>query len=121
MYGRFVCSKYEVVCTESYLDVGLCIETDRDSNPALVLAPCSIYSSDYFPKYGGVEYLNWIRTGVFLNRVQWRDISYNKSTPEILNELGIKRRSYEDTQELQCSKKIKIALLRRLINMFKDD
>ena len=81
--------KYEVVCTENYWDVGLTIDWDLKSNPTRVLARSSSYDMD--AEYGGVELLTWIRTGIFLSIDEWKDISYNKSTDDILEELGIKK------------------------------
>ena len=81
--------KYEVVCTENYLDVGLTIDWDLKSNPTRVLARSSSYDMD--AEYGGVEFLTWIRTGIFLSIDEWKDISYNKTTDDILEELGIKK------------------------------
>lgn len=44
-------------------------------------------------EYGAVEKLDWIRTGVFLTKDEWRKISYKKGTDEILNELGVKKQA----------------------------
>lgn len=79
---------YEVVCTKSYLDVGLLIEKYK-SKPKRVLSRASTYSSNPEPEYGGVETLKWVNTGVFLSKDEWKKISYNKGTKQILNELGI--------------------------------
>lgn len=82
--------KYEVVCTESYLDVGLLIEKTDKRKPKRVLARSSVYSNE--SEYGGVETLTWIKTGVFLSRDDWERITYNKSTDQILSKLGIRKR-----------------------------
>lgn len=84
---------YEVVCTKSYLDVGLLIEKNYKSKPKRVLARASTYSNE--PEYGGVETLTWIKTGVFLSKDEWKNISYNKATSQILSELGIKKKISE--------------------------
>ena len=84
--------KYEVVCTKSYLDVGLLIEKNSKSKPKRVLAMSTDYNHD--AEYGGVEYCYWINTGVFLSEDEWKKISYNKWTNEILSELGIKQDIY---------------------------
>lgn len=83
---------YEVVCTKNYLDVGLLIEKTYHSKPKRVLARASTYSSDH--EYGGVETLTWVNTGVFLSKEEWKNVSYNKATEEILNELGIVKKNY---------------------------
>lgn len=84
--------KYEVVCTKNYLDVGLLIEKDNKSKPKRVLARSTDYNHD--AEYGCVEYCDWINTGVFLSEDEWKKISYNKWTNEILSELGIKQDIY---------------------------
>lgn len=84
---------YEVVCTESYLDVGLLIETNSEFKPKRVLGRASTYRND--SEYGGVETLNWIHTGVLLSKKEWIKISYNKDTDKILYELGIVKRNKE--------------------------
>lgn len=85
---------YEVVCTKSYLDVGLCVEENNKGQPTQVLSRTSTYGSmttEYGTnQYGNAENIIWKRTGVFLSVEEWKRISYNKSTKEILHELGIK-------------------------------
>lgn len=83
--------KYEVVCTQSYLDVGLLIETNNKFEPKRVLARASTYSSDR--EYGGVEMQTWVKTGILLSKKEWVDITYNKYTDQILKELGIDRKA----------------------------
>lgn len=86
---------YEVVCTKGYLDVGLLIEKNDKLKPKRVLSRASTYSSNPEPEYGGVETLKWVNTGVFLSKDEWKKISYNKGTDQILNELGIKKKISE--------------------------
>jgi hypothetical protein len=86
--------KYEVVCTKRYLDVGLLITKNHKSKPKRVFARAGTYSKD--TEYGGVETLDWINTGVFLSKDEWKNISYNKGTDQILKELGIKKKIYSD-------------------------
>ena len=81
---------YEVVCTKSYLDVGLCIEKNNKSEPKRVLSRAAYYGSD--TEYGGVETVTWVNTGVFLSKEEWKNISYNKGTDQILSELGIEKK-----------------------------
>ena len=81
---------HEVVCTKNYLDVGLLIDVDDQFKPKRVLARASTYGSD--TEYGGVSTLDWIRTGIFLQKDEWKIVSYNKNTDQILSELGIKKR-----------------------------
>ena len=83
---------YEVVCTKNYLDVGLLIEKNYKLKPKRVLARASAYSSKPEPEYGGVETATWVNTGVFLSKDEWKNISYNKATSQILSELGIKKK-----------------------------
>ena len=83
---------YEVVCSESYLDVGLLIEKNNKLRPKRVLARSS--SSNDEPYYGGVETIGWINTGVFLSKDEWKQISNNKPTDQILSELGINKKIY---------------------------
>ena len=85
--------KYEIVCTKSYLDIGLLIETNNELKPKRVLARASTYSTD--SEYGGVETLTWLKTGVFLSKDEWKNISYNKATDQILSELGIYKKISE--------------------------
>lgn len=107
--------KYEVVCTQGYLDVGLLIERNDKFKPKRVLARASKYSSD--SEYGGVEALTWVNTGVFLSKDEWKNISYNKATDQILNELGIEKKSYlENDKECEDTtmeeKKVNIVTIR---------
>lgn len=85
--------KYEVVCTQSYLDVGLLIELNKDQKPKRVLARASTYGTDI--EYGGVEILTWVGTGILLSKQEWIEISYNKYTDQILDELGISKKPIE--------------------------
>lgn len=81
---------YEVVCTKSYLDIGLLVE----KNPKRVLGRASTFGNKTkygVGEYGGVELVKWVNTGVYLTIDKWIRISYNKSTDEILNTLGIKK------------------------------
>lgn len=78
---------YEVVCSQHYLDVGLLVEKDSKSKPKRIRARSSTYS--YRSEYGGVGYVTWINTGVFLSEKEWDEITYNKPTDQILKELGI--------------------------------
>ena len=78
---------YEVVCSEHYLDVGLLVEKNHKSEPKRIRARSSTYSRSH--EYGGVEYVKWINTGVFLSTDEWNKITYNKPTEQILKELGI--------------------------------
>ena len=94
---------YEVVCTKSYLDVGLLIEKNGKLNPKRVLARASASSSDPEPEYGGVERLTWVNTGIFLSKDEWIKITYNKGTDQILIELGISKKTIEASQD-NCSK-----------------
>lgn len=86
---------YEVVFTKSYLDVGLLIEKNDKSKPKRVLSRAYAYSSSFEPEYGGVETITWINTGVFLSKDEWKNISYNKATDQILSELGISKKISE--------------------------
>lgn len=90
--------KYEVVCTKNYLDIGLLIEKNDKLKPKRVLARASAYSSDPEPEYGGVETLTWIHTSVFLSKDEWIKITYDKSTDQILSELGISKKPIETLQ-----------------------
>ena len=88
---------YEVVCTKSYLDVGLLIEVNDKLKPKRVLARASTYGND--TEYGGVETLTWVNTGVFLSKDEWANVSYNKGTDQILSELGIEKKIKEERDE----------------------
>lgn len=88
---------YEVICTEHYLDVGLLIGKNDKSKPKRVLARASTYGSNGI--YGGVETLAWVNTGVFLSKDEWKNISYNKSTDQILDELGIEKKIYPEIKK----------------------
>lgn len=91
--------KYEVVCTKRYLDVGLLIE-QRGFKPKKVLARASTYS-DRGSEYGGVETVDWIRTGIFLSEYEWNKITCDKPTNQILDELGINRTVYKADEEMK--------------------
>ena len=81
--------KYEVVCTKRYMDIGLAIELDCNSEPKRVRARADGYSK--IAEYGAVEKLRWIHTGVFLSKEEWMKISFKKPTEQILEELHIKK------------------------------
>ena len=90
---------YEVVCTKSYLDIGLLVE----KNPKRVLGRASTFGgkTEYgVGEYGGVELVKWVNTGVYLTIDKWIRISYNKSTDEILDMLGIKKGFKMKMQEI---------------------
>ena len=82
--------KYEVVCSEHYYDVGLLIEKDYKLRPKRVLAR-NYGTQD--AEFGGVEFVNWINTGIFLSEKEWNEITYNKSTQRIIDYLGIERKA----------------------------
>lgn len=81
--------KYEVVCSKSYLDVGLLIEQNDKLEPKRILARASTYRRD--GEYGVYAGMTWVKTGVFLSKDEWIEISYNKPTDQILRELGINK------------------------------
>ena len=83
--------KYEVVCTEEYLDVGLLVEIDGNRNPKKILVRNLTYNLGSY--YGGIENLEWIYTGVFLSVEEWNKITFNKHTDQILQELNIHKKS----------------------------
>lgn len=89
--------KYEVVCTKHYFDIGLLISEDIDSKPTRVLARHSTYSESG-REYGGVQAVEWIRTGVFLSEKEWIEISCDKPTDRILVELGIAKKPYSESE-----------------------
>lgn len=91
--------KYEVVCTKRYLDIGLLIE-QRGFKPKRVLARASTYGGRD-REYGGVETVDWIKTGVFLSEYEWNKITCDKPTNQILDELGINRTTYKDDEEMK--------------------
>ena len=94
---------HEVVCTKNYLDVGLLIDVDDQFKPKRVLAGASTYGSD--TEYGGVSTLDWIRTGIFLQKDEWKIVSYNKNTDQILSGLGIKKRIKEERNKYMVTVK----------------
>lgn len=79
--------KFEVVCTESYLDVGLLVETEV-SKPKKILSRNSTYASGN--EYGGIRTVKWVHTGVFLSEEEWNKTTLDKPTSQILHELNIK-------------------------------
>lgn len=91
--------KYEVVCTKRYLDIGLLVE-QRGFRPKRVLARASTYGGKD-RKYGGVETVDWIKTGVFLSIYEWNKITCDKPTNQILDELCISRTTYRDDEEMK--------------------
>ena len=88
---------YEVVCTKHYHDIGLCLEKNNKSEPKRVLSRAAYYGSD--TEYGGVEIVTWVKTGVFLSKEEWKNVSYNKGTDQILSDLGIKKESVMTNNE----------------------
>lgn len=104
---------YEVVCTSSYLDVGLLVEKNNKSEPKRVLA--RTYNGEE-REYGGVESQAWVNTGVFLSKDEWNNISYEKGTNDILKELGIEKKI--DSKEVDGMTTDKIATL--LVRLYAD-
>lgn len=84
---------YEVVCTKNYLDVGLLVEGDK-SNPKKVLARATEFEDNLV--YGGVETTAWFGTGVFLSKEGWKDISRSNTTSQIMDQLGIVKKSHPE-------------------------
>lgn len=80
----------EVVHTKHYLDVGLVIEHDKLGNPKRIRA--RYYASNPKAEYGGVDYVTWIKTGIFLSEKEWDKITLNKTTPQIIAYLKIERK-----------------------------
>lgn len=77
-------TKYEVVCSKHYLDVGLCTEKiPFSSKPKKVMSR----NDGNITYYGGVDLVEWINTGVYLTEKEWRVITRGKSTAEIISEL----------------------------------
>lgn len=102
--------KYEVVCTKRYLDIGLLIE-QRGFKPKRVLARASTYGGRD-REYGGVETVDWIKTGVFLSESEWNKITCDKPTNQILDELGINRTVYKDDEEMDKEYDMKDTMIR---------
>lgn len=99
---------FEVVCSEKYLDVGLCTETIPDSNkPKTVRAQYNGFNA----YYGGVDLMNWVHTGIYLTDREWNNISRGKTTDEILKALNIAK---------NCTKKSKRDLAINIIELFED-
>lgn len=85
--------RYEVVCTEHYLDVGLQL------TPNHVLARASKYGKNN--EYGGAGTLVWVKTGVFLSRHEWVSITYDKPTEQILKELNISKPEENESENMK--------------------
>jgi hypothetical protein len=95
MTGRYSEQRtYQVVCTESYWDVGLMILAGRDGTPRRVLGRSNRYSPRV--EYGGVTYVKWVLTGIYMTEKAWLDLSYEKSTDQILAQLGIRRKKIKN-------------------------
>lgn len=99
---------YEVVCTSSYLDVGLLVEKNSKSEPKRVLA--RTYNGEE-REYGGVESQAWVNTGVFLSKDEWNNISYKKDTNDILKELGIEKKINSKEEDYMTTDKIAALLV----------
>ena len=100
---------YEVVCTSSYLDVGLLVEKNSKSEPKRVLA--RTYNGED-REYGGVESQAWVNTGVFLSKDEWNNISYKKGTDDILKELGIEKKINSKEVDNMTTDEMAIALVK---------
>lgn len=119
--------KYEVVCSKSYLDVGLVIEENDKSEPTRVLARSSTYNT--YGEYGICPGMTWINTGIFLTKDEWVDITYNKPTDQILSELAIKKENVNKKLDLIMKKEdiepdsylISLSRFKRLVNNLPDD
>lgn len=85
--------RYEFVCTKDYLSVGLLVEKDASSKPKRILARVETYSGRREPEYSCIDPRDWIHTGIFLSKKEWRKLSFNKSSDEILKLLGINKKS----------------------------
>lgn len=65
---------YEIVATRNFLDIGLCVRKNHsDHTPKRVLAS-SFQNSEDDRYYGGVEYLDWISTGVYTTIDEWNKV-----------------------------------------------
>lgn len=96
--------KYEVVCTKHYHDIGLCLETNNKLEPKRVLSRATYYGSD--TEYGGVETVTWVKTGVYLTKDEWKNISYNKGTDEILRDLCIEKKTYGRDEDMTTARQV---------------
>lgn len=108
--------RYEVVCSCSYLDVGLLIETDHNSKPTRVLARATTYGSD--AEYGGAELLKWVKTGIFLTKTEWIKITCNMATDDILRNLGIDKKREVKSKAMTNFDKIKEMSIDELAKYF---
>lgn len=73
-------------------------------NPLIIQSRVTKYDSATSPcRYGGVQYVHWIDTNKSVTAEQWRILSYEKTTQEICNEIGV---SYymNNTQKSKVSK-----------------
>lgn len=95
---------YEVVCTKHYHDIGLCLEKNNKLEPKRVLSRAAYYGSD--TEYGGVETVTWVKTGVFLSKEEWKNISYNKGTDQILSDLGIKKKTEKRDEDMTTARQV---------------
>lgn len=79
---------YEVVCTRNYLDIGLLLK-ECNGVPKRVKARTTSLRQN--AEFGGVE-LFLIKTDVFLTEKEWDEITFEKTTDEIIKILKIKKK-----------------------------
>lgn len=83
---------YEVVCTKSYLDIGLLL-VEHKGVPKRVKSATTKFSTK--TEYGYVECF-LVKTGVFLTEKEWDEITYEKTTEEIIKILKINKKEVKD-------------------------
>lgn len=65
------------------------IQITPDDNPTRVMARFSRYSGASH-EYGEVKHMIWYHTNVFLTIDEWREVSYERTTEQIMNYLCVK-------------------------------
>lgn len=83
----------EIVFTERLFDVGLCIG-EEDGLP-IIHGRYSQYSDSI---YGGVQYVQWVASGVYCTKDEWDRKTNNKMSPQdVMDVFGITKQSITKT------------------------
>ena len=81
---------WEIVLSEHLLDIGLCIGQDENLIP--IIHPMNSKYSDSDSRYGGVQYVKWLETGVYTTLKDWNEkTNSHMSVLEVMNMFSISR------------------------------
>lgn len=87
-------SKYEIVCTKNFLDVGLLIEGTPDIPLKVLARPYLNEEREY-----GLGSGKWYKTGKFITRSEWNKIAKDRFAPQLVEYYCLKNKVKFDDEE----------------------